>query len=209
MEPVAGHRRRKSSLISPVGGYNAPPTRTLAPGSRNPSPAIPEQPSDGLDDAASSVHDRADSGRDSFSDEDLHDDEETGLTANERTRKQKKRLRNTLLDQRIAREKKSLADDGSDSDKSIVHMLMINTGLILLWYLFSLSISLVRSRAYMHAPFSAGRKSSLTLYLAVQQMDVRQRPPQLCLSAIHDFDPYACSVLPFLDCLVYGPFFTA
>ena len=42
---------------------------------------------------------------DSMSEEDLHDDEETGLTKKDKRRKQAKRRRNTRLDQRIARDR--------------------------------------------------------------------------------------------------------
>jgi solute carrier family 35 protein C2 len=80
---------------------------------------------------------------DSFSDEDLHDDEETGLTDKERRKRQKKRRRNTLLDQRIARDRKLSADEQKEADKTVMKRLLVNGGLILMWYLFSLSISLV------------------------------------------------------------------
>lgn len=77
-----------------------------------------------------------------LSDEDLHDDEETGLTAKERTRKKKKRTRNQLLDQRIVREKVS-PDEQKEADRFVMKELLINAGLIGLWYFFSLLISLV------------------------------------------------------------------
>lgn len=148
MEPIAGHRRRKSSLMNPVGGINAPSTRTLVPSARHPSPSIAEQPAESSGPAAganvsTSSYDRAESSRDSFSDQDLHDDEETGLTTKERAHKQKRKRRNTRLDQRIAREKHLSAVDKREADKDVVKKLLINIGFILLWYLFSLSISLV------------------------------------------------------------------
>lgn len=77
-----------------------------------------------------------------FSDEDLHDDEETGLTAKERKGKQRKKRRNTLLDQRIARDKIS-AEERKQADQNVVRNLTVNGCLIGLWYLFSLCISLV------------------------------------------------------------------
>lgn len=76
-----------------------------------------------------------------FSDEDLHDDEETGLTTKERRRKQKKRRRNTLLDQRIARDNVT-AEEKKEADQTVVRKLAVNGTLIGLWYLFSLGISL-------------------------------------------------------------------
>lgn len=78
-----------------------------------------------------------------FSDEDLHDDEETGLTAKERKRKQRKKRRNTLLDQRIARDNVT-AEEKKQADQNVVRNLAVNGTLIGLWYLFSLAISLVR-----------------------------------------------------------------
>lgn len=79
---------------------------------------------------------------DDFSDEDLHDDEETGLTAKERRRKQKKKLRNTMLDQRIAADVAS-AEEKKEAHQTVIRKLTVNGILIGLWYLFSLCISLV------------------------------------------------------------------
>jgi solute carrier family 35 protein C2 len=83
--------------------------------------------------------------RPSFSDdEDLQDDEETGLTDKEKRRRRRKRRRNTMLDQRVARSKDGLsAEERKEADKGVVKSLLINGGLILLWYIFSLSISVV------------------------------------------------------------------
>ncbi len=79
---------------------------------------------------------------DSLSDEDLHDDEETGLTNKDKRRKQKKRQRNTRLDQRIARD--NLTDEErKQADQNVIRRLAVNAALIGLWYMFSLSISLV------------------------------------------------------------------
>lgn len=97
---------------------------------------------------AGPAHDRDDWSQQSFSDEDLHDDEELGLTAQDRARKQKQRRKLTRLDQRIAREKNLSVDEQKEADKSVMRRLMINGGLILLWYIFSLSISLVSLRLH-------------------------------------------------------------
>ena len=84
--------------------------------------------------------------RASLSDEDLHDDEETGLTTKDKTRKQKKRRRNTLLDQRIVKGDKGIPNnEKKEADKSVARRLLINATLIGLWYIFSLSISLVKN----------------------------------------------------------------
>ncbi|KAK2592471.1 hypothetical protein QQS21_009816 [Conoideocrella luteorostrata] len=150
MEPIPGHRRRKSSLMNPVGGYShpaIPPTgRPITHNLRTQAPSSlleePKEHEDALGRVGDSGSSREGSGRDSFSDEDLHDDEEMGLTGNDRVRKQKKRRRNTLLDNRIAREKQLSPDERKEADRNVVKNLVMNGVLILLWYFFSLSISL-------------------------------------------------------------------
>jgi len=79
----------------------------------------------------------------SVSEEDLHDDEETGLTKKERDRRKWRKRRNTLLDQRVAPEKIS-EEEKKEADQSVVRSSLINVALIALWYTCSLSISLVR-----------------------------------------------------------------
>jgi solute carrier family 35 protein C2 len=78
------------------------------------------------------------------SDEDLHSDAEMGLTTKERRRKQETRRHNTQLDQRIAKEPITI-EERKEADQTVLRRLTINGSLILLWYLFSLSISLVCS----------------------------------------------------------------
>jgi hypothetical protein len=136
---------------------------------------------------AASKHDHD---SDSFSDEDLRDDEETGLTSDEKKKKQKKKRRNTLLDQRIAREKNLSPEEQKEADKSVIKRIAINMCLILLWYFFSLSISLV-------SPTRALPSQSRTCRLtraAVQQMDVRRGPPQFRVPALHNFHAHGCPV---------------
>lgn len=148
MDPInpAGHRRRRSSLMSPSS--SSAPQMARNGHTRGPSvsgqfvmdePKISEE-SEATIKGKNGVM-RA-SPRVDFSDEDLHDDEETGLTAKERKRKQRKRRRNTLLDQRIARDNVT-ADEKRQADQNVVKKLTVNGCLIGLWYLFSLCISLV------------------------------------------------------------------
>lgn len=141
----AGHRRRRSSILNPI----VAPTRTRA---RSLSQAIPLQdeakileegnrsPASG--DASGGSRGTTDYSEGSVSDEDLHDDEETGLTRAERERRRRAKSRNTLLDQRIAPEKMTV-DEKDEADQTVVKTLLVNVGLIGLWYIFSLSISLV------------------------------------------------------------------
>ncbi|KAJ6782847.1 hypothetical protein PWT90_02846 [Aphanocladium album] len=148
MAPITGHRRRKSSLMNPVGHLGAPGGRT-SPGITHARKSGSFSGQSGHHEllaagaVAGPAHDKDDWSQDSFSDDDLNDDEELGLTAEDRARKQKQRRKLTRLDQRIAREKHLSVDEQKEADKSFMRRLMINGGLILLWYIFSLSISLV------------------------------------------------------------------
>ncbi|KAK8144745.1 Triose-phosphate Transporter [Beauveria asiatica] len=146
MAPIAGHRRRKSSLMNPAGHLPAPGDRTSPhtpnANARRKSGSFSGQSAGQHELTAGPAHDRNDWGQESFSDDDLHDDEELGLTAQDRARKQKQRRKFTRLDQRIAREKNLPIDEREQADQSVMRRLMINGGLILLWYIFSLSISL-------------------------------------------------------------------
>lgn len=131
---------------------------------------------------------------DDFSDEDLHDDEETGLTTKERRRKQKKKRRNTLLDQRIARDNVT-AEEKKEADQTVVRKLAVNGTLIGLWYLFSLGISLVsRIPAILGQPADKSVWPAVLTTETVQQVDVRQLPAQLPLSAFHHIGTYACAI---------------
>lgn len=143
-----GHRRRRSSLMSPASS-STPQTVGRNGHARGPSvsgqfvmdePKISEEGSEATVKGKGGFI-RADLPAD-YSDEDLHDDEEMGLTAKERKRKQRKKRRNTLLDQRIARDNIT-AEEKKKADQDVVKRLTVNACLIGLWYLFSLAISLV------------------------------------------------------------------
>jgi solute carrier family 35 protein C2 len=152
MEPI-GHRRRKSSAMNSVGQPQAAPGRPMAAGggaSRQHLLANPSDRPDAFEEnggssstSVGSANDEEARGRSSFSDEDLQSDEETGLSNKERARRQKKRQRITQLGQRIVRDKSLSAEERQEADKDVVRRLLVNFVLILLWYMFSLSISLV------------------------------------------------------------------
>ncbi|EEQ92582.1 nucleotide-sugar transporter [Blastomyces dermatitidis ER-3] len=76
------------------------------------------------------------------SDDDLNDDEETGLTAKERRQRWKQRKRHRReLDARIVEVK--ISEDGRRlADRAVIKRLGINAILIGSWYIFSLSISI-------------------------------------------------------------------
>ena len=127
----AGHRRRRSSLMSSRPGRAHPRTPSTGSQSRaQDGSRIPEEGSEGDDTDGD------------LSDEDLHDDEETGLTGKDRRRRQTRKRHNTRLDNRIASDRIT-AEEVKEADQNVVKRLATNFVLILLWYLFSLSISLV------------------------------------------------------------------
>ncbi|KAK4458877.1 putative solute carrier [Cladorrhinum samala] len=149
MEPMnpSGHRRRRSSVLNPV---NVGTTRHRSPrplSKGGDEPKIPEERAPGEPLQLQELH------SDAPSDEDLHDDEEAGLTGRDRRRKRRKRRRNQMLDQRIARDRIS-ADEKKAADRNVVKQLLINAGLIGLWYFFSLLISLYNK--WMFSPDKLG-----------------------------------------------------
>ncbi|KAB5536353.1 solute carrier family 35 member C2 [Coniochaeta sp. 2T2.1] len=141
MDPLtpAGHRRRRSSLMNPINGASPGRTqsRSRVDGGLEDSRIIEEGSIPGAG-AQPRAHDRSDDG---LSDEDLHDDEETGLTGKDKRRKRKKKRRNTLLDQRIVRGSIT-AEEKREADQNVFKKSMVNLMLIGLWYTFSLSISI-------------------------------------------------------------------
>ncbi|KAF4344466.1 Gog5p-like vanadate resistance protein [Fusarium beomiforme] len=152
MEPIAGHRRRRSSH-NMTGRPAGSPSRVRVT-SRGPahtgSTEEPKISEEDLDANGFAIR-KDESGDDSLSDEDLQDDEETGLTRKDKQRRQKKRSRNTQLDQRIVRDNKAISkEERKEADKTVFKTLMVNVVLILLWYLFSLSISIYNKWMFDH-----------------------------------------------------------
>lgn len=160
----AGHRRRRSTLTAGNNNNNnfnaVPPSpsasRPRAQSIKN-TAVSPESGSllesktaEGAGQASSDASSRNKNGKrtepyddhSDFTDEDLHDDEETGLTRKDKRRKREKRRRNTRLDNRIARENLT-EQERKEASQTVVRKIVINGVLIGLWYFFSLSISLV------------------------------------------------------------------
>ncbi|KAJ5101609.1 hypothetical protein NUU61_003831 [Penicillium alfredii] len=77
------------------------------------------------------------------SDDDQYD-EETGLTSHQKRQRRRRRRQRRKLDARIADVKSSRHDffRMGLADRNVVRKLLINAGLILMWYFFSLSISI-------------------------------------------------------------------
>ncbi len=146
MDPESsGHRRRRSSLLSNLDGTTPGSSRDKS--SRSPpigQSRIAEDPKleRASDDDLSTSEDVE---LDELSDDGLQDDEETGLTKKDKSRRKRRRRRNTLLDQRIAADVQITAEEKREADQNVVKRSLINGLLIGLWYLFSLSISLVGS----------------------------------------------------------------
>lgn len=80
---------------------------------------------------------------DPMSSDDDQYDEETGLTTHQKRQRRRRRKQRRKLDARIADVKGQGSIREILSDRNIVKKLLTNGGLILLWYLFSLSISIV------------------------------------------------------------------
>ena len=72
-------------------------------------------------------------------------DEETGLTSKESRKYQKQKKLQTPLDARIAGDTKITKEEKKLADRAVVWSLLVNASLIGLWYIFSLSISIVSS----------------------------------------------------------------
>ncbi|KAL7627806.1 hypothetical protein AAE478_002001 [Parahypoxylon ruwenzoriense] len=143
MDSIAppGHRRRRSTLTAAPGPAQPSNSRSSRP--RATSIKSPGDPEAKISEESQSRNASGsdDKDEDSLSEEDLHDDEETGLTKKDKRRKQAKRRRNTRLDQRIARDKIT-DEERKEADQNVFRKIAVNAVLIGLWYLFSLSISL-------------------------------------------------------------------
>ncbi|KAL2075969.1 hypothetical protein VTL71DRAFT_912 [Oculimacula yallundae] len=149
MEPEqSGHRRRRSSLMNPLnpvpnskrksqrrrGSPRSGAAATGADDSLTEDPKLERSTDESLSDAEA----------DDLSDDGLQDDEETGLTGKDKGKRKNKRRRNTLLDQRIAGDVKVVITDEEkkEADQTVLRKGLINGLLILMWYVFSLSISI-------------------------------------------------------------------
>ncbi|KAF2115570.1 triose-phosphate transporter family-domain-containing protein [Lophiotrema nucula] len=140
-EPVANHARRRSSSLAGAPGRSQKESRKQR---RQRSEHIaeadedtPESATDHSDSSEKSESDDLDEMRDG-----LEDDEETGLTGRDRRRRRKRKRRNTLLDQRVVNDGLQYTKEEEKlADQSLLRSMLVNTLLIGLWYLFSISIS--------------------------------------------------------------------
>ncbi|KFY93385.1 hypothetical protein V500_03729 [Pseudogymnoascus sp. VKM F-4518 (FW-2643)] len=136
------HRRRRSTLTSlqPPNARGQRPQRIRDGLTEELSWSQEEEP--WSQDESKSNSDEAGGHGNNSSDDDnyLQDDEETGLTGS--SRRQKRRRRNTLLDQRVAKESEITKEERKEADQNVIKDMAINGLFILLWYIFSLSISI-------------------------------------------------------------------
>ena len=77
---------------------------------------------------------------------DTSDDEETGLTNNDWRHWKKRRKREVDLDSRMGGSSHAFKDSQKVADRSVIKALLLNSLLVALWYLFSLSISIVSNK---------------------------------------------------------------
>ncbi|KAL2821001.1 triose-phosphate transporter family-domain-containing protein [Aspergillus cavernicola] len=144
ISPAASHHRRRSSVLTGAGGGPSQPPAVEQ--REDPGHKREEQKPSAADDAdISDLSSIAENEEERYlsSSDDCPDDEETGLTANQRRQRHRRRKQRRQLDARIAgvkgpRDPFSL----SSADRTVVQRLLINVGLILLWYFFSLAISI-------------------------------------------------------------------
>lgn len=116
-------------------------SKTRSPTKGGNSSSIQEESKHG-DDDDTSISDNVE--MDDLSEEDgLQDDEETGLTGKDKAKRKKRKRRNTLLDHRIAGEIQITAEEKKEADQNVIKRSLVNALLIGLWYIFSLSISIV------------------------------------------------------------------
>ena len=77
------------------------------------------------------------------SEEGSTDDEETGLTKRDSSKRKRKRRKHTQLDERVSGTPDVTEQERASANKSIIKALLMNSLLIASWYAFSLSISIV------------------------------------------------------------------
>lgn len=80
------------------------------------------------------------------SDDGLEDDEETGLTSTDRQKRRRRKRRGTMLDERVVSGSDTRLEEKRLANRSFWSAFIMNGVFILLWYLFSISITVVSAR---------------------------------------------------------------
>jgi solute carrier family 35 protein C2 len=142
---MSGAARRRSASLSQH-------TQPSGSNRKTSSPNLPSDIPEALDDNGNPVKETDSLARSSSdwemddirSNDGIEDDEETGLTQQERTKRKRRKRRNTLIDERIAQDAKSISNEEQRiANASFYRASMINGILIAMWYTFSISISVV------------------------------------------------------------------
>lgn len=142
------HRRRRAQLMASLGNGDSKIRRQggkRCGRRRTPDDKAGVHSSDdelGSDFSSVSTSDDVEMSRFASGDA-LTDDEETGLTKKDKEHRKRKRRRNTRLDGRVAGDGPNSKNNQNSADRNVLKAMTINVLLILAWYLFSLSISIV------------------------------------------------------------------
>lgn len=146
------YRRRRAQLMAGLGNGNVGEKKLgrkhvrrkgpAAPGDEHKHAAYFSDDGHGSDFSSISTSDDVELSH-MASDDALSDDEETGLTRNDKEHRKRRRRKHTRIDARIAGNIKTAHQEQQEADRSVLKSMIINVLLILSWYLFSLSISIV------------------------------------------------------------------
>ncbi|KAJ5779088.1 hypothetical protein N7457_006808 [Penicillium paradoxum] len=147
---AGAHHRRRSSMLTGTGRASQSVSTERrdethwSHGDTGTHKCEEQEPLTAADDTDASDHSSAveSMALDPMSSDDDQYDEETGLTTHQKRQRRRRRKQRRKLDRRIADGKGQGNIREILSDRNIVKKLLINGGLILLWYLFSLSISI-------------------------------------------------------------------
>lgn len=151
LSAAGNHHRRRSSVLTGATRSSQPGAserreESLRHGDGGPNKWDEQEPLTAEDTDASDLSSSAVETRelDIMSSDDDQYDEETGLTAHQKRQRRRRRRQRRKLDARIADVKSTRSILQLNlADRNVARKLFINAGLILLWYFFSLSISIV------------------------------------------------------------------
>lgn len=152
LSAAGNHHRRRSSVLTGAPRSSQPSSserrdESLWSGDGGPNNWDEQEPLTAEDTDASDLSSLAVDNRelDVMSSDDDQYDEETGLTAHQKRQRRRRRRQRKKLDARIADVKSSryIFVQLGLADRNVVKRLLANAALILMWYFFSLSISIV------------------------------------------------------------------
>ncbi|PSK46336.1 hypothetical protein B9Z65_5304 [Elsinoe australis] len=148
-QSTKGHARRRSASVLQSSGPTENRVRSNSTASAlHHSPQIPEiddgrEPRTGHAGSPGSSRESSSDWemQDIYSDDGLEDDEETGLTDADKRKRRRRKRRNTRLDERVAHDHVEETDEKKIAYQTLVKESLINALLILMWYSFSIGIS--------------------------------------------------------------------